>query len=290
MEQMLAVKHFHIVFTIPEKLNRICMLDSKWFYNAMFECVWSTLRSFGYTHYGVESGAICVLHTWGENLCLHPNIHCIVPAAGLTLQGTLKRISKKGKYLYPAGMLSVIFRGKLLEKIKKLYHYRQPLDELWSKPWVVFCEPPMTGPVQIVKYLAGYTHRAAISNQLILEIIDNHVVFSYKDYGDNGSRKTIRLTCVEFLRRFCLHILPYRFVKIRYYGIMSSKMKILLQSKRLQHRSAEESSLQRLKRLTGFDAQQRPFCKTGRMHRVERLPRIRSPDHTIYQTREYETC
>jgi len=173
---------------------------------------------------------------------------------------------------------------------KKLYHYRQPLDELWSKPWVVFCEPPMTGPVQIVKYLAGYTHRAAISNQLILEIIDNHVVFSYKDYGDNGSRKTIRLTCVEFLRRFCLHILPYRFVKIRYYGIMSSKMKILLQSKRLQHRSAEESSLQRLKRLTGFDAQQRPFCKTGRMHRVERLPRIRSPDHTIYQTREYETC
>jgi hypothetical protein len=122
MEQMLAVKHFHIVFTIPEKLNRICMLDSKWFYNAMFECVWSTLRSFGYTHYGVESGAICVLHTWGENLCLHPNIHCIVPAAGLTLQGTLKRISKKGKYLYPAGMLSVIFRGKLLEKIKKHLH------------------------------------------------------------------------------------------------------------------------------------------------------------------------
>lgn len=91
MEQMLAVKHFHIVFTIPEKLNRICMLDSKWFYNAMFECVWSTLRSFGYTHYGVESGAICVLRTWGENLCLHPHIHCIVPAAGLTLQGTLKR-------------------------------------------------------------------------------------------------------------------------------------------------------------------------------------------------------
>ena len=138
------VKYFHVVFTVPQALNQVCLLDSKWFYSNMFECAWSVLQSFGYSHYGVESGAICVLHTWGQNLGLHPHIHCIVPSAGLTVKGNLKRIAKQGKYLYPVRMLSVVFRGKLLEKIKRqlkqgnqLRQYQSLLDDVWKKPWVV---------------------------------------------------------------------------------------------------------------------------------------------------------
>ncbi len=119
MEKTLPVKHYHLVFTIPHELNTIAMLNSGWFYNRLFAAVWDTLRTFGYSHFGVESGAVCVLHTWGQNLSLHPHVHCIVPAAGLTLAGNMKNIGKRGKFLYPVTQLSPMFRGKLMQAIKK---------------------------------------------------------------------------------------------------------------------------------------------------------------------------
>lgn len=287
------VKYFHLVFTVPQALNQVCLLDSKWFYSNMFECVWSVLQSFGYSHYGVESGGICVLHTWGQNLSLHPHIHCIVPSAGLTVKGNLKRIAKQGKYLYPVRMLSVVFRGKLLEKIKRqlkqgnqLLQYQSLLDDVWKKPWVVYCEPPLGNAQQIVKYLGQYTHRIAISNHRIQNIDDSGITLWYKDYKDNSKKKLTKLSGVEFLRRFCLHILPYRFVKIRYYGILSSKQKDQLRP--LQAKKPEtkvkETLQERILRITGFDRYQCPFCKTGIMHTIEILPRIRSPDNVLYQT------
>jgi len=291
MRDAMEVKYFHVVFTVPEALNQVCLLDSKRFYSSMFECVWNVLQSFGYSHYGVESGAICVLHTWGQNLSLHPHIHCIVPAAGLTLNGNLKQITKQGKYLYPVRMLSTVFRGKLLEKIKRqlkqdnqLTHYQSLLDELWKKPWVVYCEPPLGNARQIVKYLGLYTHRVAISNHRIENIDGSGVSFFYKDYKDNSKKKLTKLSGVEFLRRFCLHILPYRFVKIRYYGLLSSKQKDVL--KPLQPKKPEtkagENTQQRIVRLTGFNRFECPFCKSGMMHTIEFLPRIRSPDNVLY--------
>jgi len=293
MNDAMDVKYFHVVFTVPEALNHVCLLDSKRFYSAMFECVWSVLQTFGYSHYGVESGAICVLHTWGQNLSLHPHIHCIVPAAGLTLKGNLKHITKQGKYLYPVRMLSAVFRGKLLEKIKRqlkqsnqLPLYQSLLDQLWKKPWVVYCEPPLGNAQQIVKYLGQYTHRVAISNQRIQKIDDSGVTFFYKDYKDNSKKKLTRLSGVEFLRRFCMHILPYRFVKIRYYGILSTKQKDQLkplEAKKLETK-VKESKQERIVRLTGFDQVQCPFCKTGIMHTVELLPRIRSPGNVLFKT------
>jgi hypothetical protein len=287
------VKYFHVVFTVPQALNQVCLLDSKWFYSNMFECVRSVLQSFGYSHYGVESGAICVLHTWGQNLSLHPHIHCIIPSAGLTVKGNLKRITKQGKYLYPVRMLSVVFRGKLLGKIKRqlkqgnqLPQYQSLLEDVWKKPWVVYCEPPLGNAQQIVKYLGQYTHRIAISNQRIQNIDDSGITFWYKDYKDNSKKKLTKLSGVEFLRRFCLHILPYRFVKIRYYGILSSKQKDQLRP--LQAKKPEtkvkETLQERILRITGFDRYQCPFCKTGIMHTIELLPRIRSPDNVLYQT------
>ena len=185
-------KYFHVVFTVPEALNPVCLLDIKWFYTTMFECVWSVLQTFGYSHYGVENGAICVLHTWGQNLSLHPHIHCIVPAAGQTLK-------------------------------------------------------------------------------------------------DNSKKKLTKLSGVEFLRRFCQHILPYRFVKIRYYGILSSKQKQQanpLQTKNQSESKGKESNQQRIVRLTGFDRYQCPFCQTGTMNTVELLPRVRSPTHVLYRTKQ----
>ena len=290
----LDVKYFHVVFTVPEALNPICMLDSKSFYNSMFECAWSVLQTFGYSHYGVESGAICVLHTWGQNLSLHPHIHCIVPAAGLTLKGKLKHISKQGKYLYPVRMLSAVFRGKMLEKIKgqlkqsnQLPQYQSLLDQLWKKPWVVYCEPPLGNAQQIVKYLGQYTHRVAISNHRIQNIDDSGVSFFYKDYKDNSKKKLTKLSGLEFLRRFCMHILPYRFVKIRHYGILSSKQKDRikpLKTKKQQEVKVKETAPQRILRITGFDRFQCPFCKTGILHTAELLPRIRSPTNVLYKT------
>lgn len=294
MNDAMDVKYFHVVFTVPEALNQVCLLDSKRFYSILFECVWSVLQTFGYSHYGVESGAICVLHTWGQNLSLHPHIHCIVPAAGLTFKGNLKHITKQGKYLYPVRMLSTVFRGKLLEKIKRqlkqsnqLPQYQSLLDEVWKKPWVVYCEPPL-GNAQSrsfgIKYLGQYTHRVAISNQRIQNIDESGVSFFYKDYKDNSKKKLTKLSGVEFLRRFCMHILPSRFVKIRYYGILSSKQKDQL--KPLQEKKpetkAKESTQERIVRLTGFDRVQCPFCNAGMMHTVELLPRIRSPGNAFY--------
>jgi hypothetical protein len=290
----LDVKYFHVVFTVPQALNPVCMLDSKQFYNSMFECVWSVLQTFGYSHYGVESGAICVLHTWGQNLSLHPHIHCIVPAAGLTIKGKLKHISKQGKFLYPVRMLSTVFRGKMLEKIKRqlkqsnqLTQYQSLLDQLWKKPWVVYCEPPLGNAQQIVKYLGQYTHRVAISNHRIQNIDDSGVSFFYKDYKDKSKKKLTKLSGVEFLRRFCMHILPYRFVKIRHYGILSSKQKDRikpLKTKKQKEVKVKETPQERILRITGFDRFNCPFCKTGILHTVELLPRIRSPTNVLYKT------
>jgi hypothetical protein len=289
MKDALPVKYFHVIFTVPHELNELCMSDSAWFYNALFECVWQTLQGFGYSHYGVESGAICVLHTWGQNLSLHPHIHCLVPAAGLTLKGNLKRITKQGKYLYPVPMLSPVFRGKLLGNIKRhlitinqLYEHQTLLDHLYLKPWVVHCEPPFGSPEHIVKYLSQYTHRVAISNNRIQHIDKDAVTFQMKDYTDQGKQKTTCLTGVEFLHRFSLHILPKGFVRIRYYGILSSKIKKELLPEKLKTVLVKETPQQRINRLMQFDVYQCPYCKKGRMQVVEILPKIRSPVNVLY--------
>ena len=294
MNDALDCKYFHIVFTVPEELNQICLLGSDLFYKSLFECVWSVLQQFGYTNYGVESGAICVLHTWGQNLSLHPHIHCIVPAAGLTLAGNMKRITKNGKYLYPVLMLSPTFRSILLKKLKlqliksnQLPMYQSLLDDVWKKPWVVYCKPPFGNAQQIVKYLGQYSHRVAISNHRIKNISDSEVTFYYKDYKDESRVKPTTLSGVEFLRRFCMHILPRRFVKIRYYGILSTKQKDMVKSllAKKPETMITETRQERIVRLTGFDSRLCPVCKAGFMHTIELLPKIRAPTNVLYATR-----
>jgi len=285
--RIIDTKYFHIVFTVPDNLNPICLLDSKAFYTALFASVWDTLRSFGYTQYGVESGALAILHTWGQNLSLHPHIHCLVPTAGYTLDGKFKRIGKKGKYLYNVKLLSKAFRDNMLKRLKKqlrerkqLLTYQTGIDKAWSRNWVVYSEPSFSDAEHVIGYLGQYTHRVAISNHRILNIDKQQVNFHYKDYRDKSRVKPTTLSGVEFLRRFCMHILPKGFVKIRHYGILGNRYakRIVLLRKQNPVSSKEKEPLSdRLKRLTGFDMLLCPFCKKGHMHTFEELPRIRSP-------------
>ena len=296
MRDALHVKHFHIVFTVPDELNAISQLNSKAFYETLFDCVWDTLHSFGYSHYGVETGAICMLHTWGQNLSLHPHIHCIVPSVGLNLRDKLIPIGKQGKYLYPVRQLSTVFRGKLLERLKQnlkkqnllIIAHQQVIDHCYAKPWIVYCEPSLGNAQQIVEYLAKYTHRVAISNTRIKNIDERNVTFSYKDYAHNANQKRMTLTGVEFLRRFVMHILPRGFVKIRYFGILTSRYKPQVKSLKTKPDITQltETREQRLVRLTGYNPCQCPKCKTGTMQAGEILPRIRSPDNVFFPRTE----
>jgi hypothetical protein len=187
IKSSLPVKHYHIVFTIPHELNDICLLDSASFYNHLFACAWDTIRTAGYTNFGVESGAVCVLHTWGQNLCLHPHVHCIVPATGLSFAGNWKNIAQSGKYLFPVNKLSADFRSYFLKglkgwliKQKLLKKYQVLIDSDWGKPWVVHSEPSLAGPQHVIGYLGNYTLRVAISNSCIINVIHTDVTFYIK--------------------------------------------------------------------------------------------------------------
>ncbi len=295
MQNTLPVKHYHIVFTVPHQLNAVCLHNQRMYYDLLFAAVWNTLHSFGYSHYGVESGAVAVLHTWGQNLSLHPHIHCIVPAAGYTLDGKWKNIGSSGKYLFPVHQLSNTFKGKFLDSLKRALRKQDELtlfddkvQQAYSTRWVVHCEPSLASAEHVVKYLGQYTHRVAITNQRILNITDTQVTFIAKDYRDSAIKKPVTLNGVEFLRRFAMHILPGRFVKIRRYGIYNPtfihnhELQFVPEEKPdiqtiLKKQKGPETSLERLERLTGINPCLCPACKTGHMVIVKQLPRIRSP-------------
>lgn len=291
INETLPIKHYHLVFTVPHDLNKICLFNQRLYYSLLFRTVWNTLRAFGYSEYGVELGAICILHTWGQNLSLHPHIHCIIPAAGYSLKGKWKHIGKNGKYLFTVKQLSAVFKGKFtdslkrgLKKMKQLEEFEPYINQSKGKNWVVYCEPSMAKAEHVIKYLGQYTHRVAITNQRILNITDTHITFTAKNYRHKTKKSVARMEGVEFLRRFCMHILPKRFVKIRRFGIYNPTIK---RNYGLQFTTEEavdkikpikkETTLEKLKRLTGFDAYQCPFCKKGKMIIIREIPRIRSP-------------
>lgn len=295
IEDTLPVKHFHIIFTVPHCLNKIALNNNKDFYNLLFENVWKTLHSFGYTHYGVETGAIAILHTWGQNLNFHPHIHCIVPAAGYSLSGKWRNIGKYDNYLYPVHQLSATFKGKFLDSLKRNLRkcnmfetFNNDIQNAYKTTWVVFCEASLAKAEHVINYLGQYTHRVAISNNRIINITDTHVTFIAKDYRDKAQKKPVTLEGVEFLRRFCLHIMPRRFVRIRRYGIYNNTLKrnmqlqFTVEQKILDPNPDKdnkkiESKADKIIRITGFDKSVCPCCKKGKMVLVRELPRIRSP-------------
>lgn len=295
VQSTLPVKHFHIVFTVPHLLNVVCLHNQRMYYDLLFAAVRDTLRSFGYSHYGTETGAVAVLHSWGQKLSLHPHIHCLVPAAGYTLDGRWKSIGNSGNYLYPVHQLSEAFKAKFLDSLKRALRKQDELTLFYDKvqqayktKWVVHCEASLAGAEHVIKYLGQYTHRVAITNQRILNIADGKITFNAKDYRDRAVKKPVTMDGVEFLRRFTMHILPRRFVKIRRFGIYNHTTKRNLELQfvpeekpdieaLIKQQQPPETNIERFERLTGINPCLCPVCKTGRMVIVRELPRIRSP-------------
>jgi hypothetical protein len=238
---LLPVGYFHVVFTLPSELNALCMQYPAIMYASLFDAAWNTINTFAQDpkHLGATTGMISILHTWGQQLTLHPHLHCIIPAGGLTKDGKWRNCKVKGNYLFPVKALSKMFRAKYMhqlrkriaitkERTKKIIILPKPtLDACFKQPWVVYTKPPFSGVNSVVEYLGRYTHKVAISNHRIIDFDEkiDKVTISYKDYGDNGVKKLLSLKSMEFIRRFGLHILPKAFVRIRHYGILSSTSK-----------------------------------------------------------------
>lgn len=228
-QYLLNIPYFHVVFTIPHSLNHLCLLSPKIMYNLLFEASWATIQTFANDkkYLNAKSGMTAVLHTWSQNIGLHPHLHCIVPGGGITSSGKWKRTRTKGKYLFPGKALKKVYKGIFLKKLKGLastgviplsYNLK---EQLYNANWVVYAKRPFGTPHHVIEYLGRYTHKIAISNYRISEVNRKTILFKYKDYRHGAKQKIMSLTIKEFIRRFSMHILPHRFVRIRHYGILS---------------------------------------------------------------------
>ena len=304
---LLDTDYFHLVFTLAHQLNPLCIAHPKLIYDLLFQAAWQTIVCFADDprYLGAKTGMTAILHSWGQNLSLHPHIHCILPGGGLSKQGKWKRAKGRGKFLFPVKAMSKVYRAKFVADLRKLWKAGdltdlgvegQPSTDadfqglcncLFTKPWVVYAKRPFAGPEQVIQYLARYTHRIAISNHRISKLTKGKVSFQVKDYRKGGKKKILSLEPNEFLRRFCLHILPPRFVRIRHFGIMAPNQKRLALQKAREELGQEAckdrpklSWQELLKLITGIDIECCPRCKSGQMNSYAELPRA-PPDFSI---------
>lgn len=277
-QDLLDCKYFHVVFTLPQVLNIFCMFYPERLYNILFLSAKETLFAFGKDekYLGAKMGAIAILHTWGQTLQLHPHIHMIVPAGGIDQTGHWKHTRTGGKYLFPVKAMSKVYRGKFVEYFSGFMQShgmeinKDLRQQLYQKDWVVYAKRPFGGPQQVIEYLGRYTHKIAISNHRLQSMENGKISFSYKDYRDGGKTKTMTLEANEFLRRFCLHILPKGFRKIRHYGILASRNKPVLKQQQskmacLSERKARKDYVSISKEHLDFDVAACPCCKKGKM-------------------------
>ena len=303
-EELLVVKHFHIVFTLPHDLHPLLRSNEALSYKILFQAAAQTPVQLGkekkYLH--AQIGLLAVLHTWGQNLMYHPHLHCLVPAGGLSLNGK-KWIDSKRKFFLPIKVISRLFRGKFLallkaafkegklkclgkfkniKEIKALNDYLRPF---YQKEWIVYAKPPFGGPEQVINYLGRYTHRVAIANERIIALENERVSFQYKDYKDGAKKKIMSLDVHEFIRRFLLHILPKGLHKIRYYGLLATRNRKtkLNQARKLLgqlplHKPSKLPWYELLEKITGINPFQCPKCQKGRMHLIQWIfPHQRAP-------------
>ncbi len=302
-EDLLPVKYFHTVFTVPEQVNDLFIQHPAVMYNVLFSTVWQTIKQFGadYKHLGAKTGMTSILHTWGQNLAFHPHIHCIIPGGGLTNKGEWKNTRGDGKFLYPVKALSKVFRGKFTDALielhkKKVIKMEQTFDPkrkflhpFYKNKWIVYAKLPMYNSEQVIEYIGRYSHRIAISNHRIKSVENQKVSFSWFNYKTSIAGE-MQLSIHEFLRRFSMHILPPGFMKIRHFGIFSSsnKKNTLLEIRKLfnipQPISIKGIHWTEFFLLNyGHQPNLCPKCKKGKMMRVQSFsPKIRgSPKYKI---------
>jgi len=239
MKELLPVKYYHAVFTLPHQLNSLVMGNRKAMFTLLFDAASYALLKFANdeNYLGAQPGIIAILHTWGQQLSFHPHIHCIVSGGGIDKNKRWKEAVKvKHKFLFPTKAVRPVYRAYFLKQLQ------QQIDKgiitmtedqhadwltlrtaLYAMDWIVDFKEPMGGPAQVLEYLGRYTHKVAISNHRIKRIDkDNNVTFEYKDYTDDGKKKPMTITGEEFLRRYEQHLLPPRFCKIRHYGYLGN--------------------------------------------------------------------
>ena len=240
-EDVLEAPYFHVVFTVPEELNMLIYYNQKLLYDALYHAATETLAELSKEKIGVTPGVISVLHTWGSNLVYHPHLHTIVLGGGLTDNNNWK--DNGHKYFLPIKVISPVFRGKYLAIVKELwkngeltftgaiekyrnhYEFQELLDTCYKKDWIPYSKKTFKNAEAVIKYLGRYTHKIAISNHRIISMDEKSVTFRYKDYKDDAKVKVMTLSGVEFVRRFLMHVPPKGFVRLRHYGILSTRSK-----------------------------------------------------------------
>jgi Putative transposase/Transposase zinc-binding domain len=312
---LLEVEYFHVVFTLPQQIAALAYQNKAVVYGILFAAAAETLKTIASDpkHLGAEIGLTAVLHTWGQTLTHHPHIHCIVAGGGLSPDGK-RWIACRPGYFLPERVLARVFRGLFLNKLlvahrakrlrffSDLMHLAKPsafagfLAPLRRLNWVVDTKRPFAGPEQVLRYLSRYTHRVAVSNHRLVDVADDRVTFTWKDYRHEARIACMTLATAEFIRRFLLHVLPDGFQRIRHYGFLANgcreaklaRIRQLLPTKpRLQASAADpggdatmikQENTQRL--LTHDDGNAwEPTCPQcgGSMEIVESLPAPHRP-------------
>ena len=310
--ELLDTQYFHVVFTVPQPIAAIALQNKEKIYNILFRAARDTLCTIAADpkHIGAQIGFFAVLHTWGQNLLHHPHLHCVVPGGGISPDGT-RWISCRPGFFLPVRVLARLFRrlfldylvkafnaGELqffasLEPVRMRHAFLRHIAPTRKTDWVVFAKPPFAGPDSVLKYVARYTHRVAISNDRLLGLEDGEVRFRWKDYR-NGSRcKTMALAAEEFIRRFLLHVHPAGFQRIRYYGFLANRYRaqklalcrqLLQMQPREQPDEGKKDYRDQYEELTGVSLKTCPECHRGHMVVVEVLQRDASRPPPIMDT------
>jgi hypothetical protein len=297
--ELLPVRYFHHVFTLPHELNALILCNKSLMLGFLFQATSQTLIQFGKNPangLGGQLGMIAILHTWTQTLMDHFHLHCLVPG-GVLADSRQEWIDCKGDFLFPVKALSKVFRGKFISYLENAYTknqlcfpgniralgttqgFKRLIKQLWSKNWVVYTKPPIDRPEWVLDYLGRYTHRIAISNHRIISLSDGRVTFTVKNRKRETTEK-VTLDAVEFIRRFLLHVLPKRFVRIRHYGFLAnrSKKKNIGLCRMLMNLSpdipvVQDQSVQEIMLAqTGIDISRCPCCKTGTMKKIYEIP------------------
>jgi len=292
---LLPVEYFHVVFTVPPVIADLALQNKKTLYDILLRASAETLLQIAAdpARLGARIGFISILHTWGQTLLHHPHVHCVVPGGGLSPDGA-RWISCKPGFFLPVRVIAPVFRGKFLDLTRRAFergelsfqgqlaHLADPaqfaahLARSYQHDWVVYAKPPFGGPEQVLKYLARYTHRVAIANRRLLSLDRGRVRFRYKDYAHGHRPRTMELDATEFIRRFLLHILPRRFVRIRHYGFLSNPSraaKLACCRTRLGVQPATESRPDPADaRLRDESTARCPACAQGRLIRIRLRP------------------
>jgi hypothetical protein len=297
---LLPVEYHHVVFTLPAELAELAASNASALYNLLMQSAAETLREAAANpkRLGAQVGVLMVLHTWGQNLHHHPHVHCVVTGGGLScnargeVDASPRWLSCRPGFFLPVRVLSRLFRGKFLAGLRVLHtqgkltlpgllsngpSFTAWLSPLYAKDWVVYAKAPFGGPEQVLKYLARYTHRVAISNHRLVKLEAGRVTFRYKDYADSRKEKLLTLSAEEFLRRFALHVLPKGFMKIRHYGLLGSRQRearLHLARRLLLPRVALSGSGSSV--IAPAEPARCPQCGSVRRARGELLPRVPS--------------